>query len=161
VIFATSKAVLIAWDMGRGPTYKSDSPERAHALYRVYRNGVAIGDTTAEAFDDILVHPGAVYTYRVCAVDEEGTETAVGPSFEVHVPRRPPKDLIPPTAPADLTATVNGDVVEWEWTPGSEEDPTRLLAYLVYDSAQEQPAAVVWAHDADGEPVTSWSEPWS
>jgi len=47
----------------------------------------------------------------------------------------------------------------WTWTPSSKADPTRLLAYLVYDSNQSQPKAVVWARGAVGDPVTSWPEP--
>ena len=90
MIHATSKAVLVAWDMGLGPTFKGGA--RAHALYRVYRDGAPIGDTCAEAFYDANVRRGAVHTYTAFAVAPDGSETALGPSFTVHVPRVAPSD---------------------------------------------------------------------
>ena len=136
---ATSKAVLIAWDMGRGPTFKAGA--RRHPLYRVYRDGARIGDTCAEAFYDRHVRRGAVYTYRVFAVAPGGAETAVGPTFTVHVPSRRPRDRIPPTAPEKLTTK--------GWTPSSDSG-SGVLAYFVERDNGSQPWAVLWNSGEDG-----------
>ena len=139
MIHATSKAVLVAWDMGLGPTFKGGA--RAHALYRVYRDGAPIGDTCAEAFYDANVRRGAVHTYTAFAVAPDGSETAVGPSFTVHVPRVAPRDRIAPTAPEDLTTA--------GWTPSSDSD-SGVLAYFVERNSGPQPWAVLWNSGAGG-----------
>jgi len=140
VIHATSKAVLIAWDMGQGPTFRSDGT-RAHALYRVYRDGVATGETHAEAFYDVNVRRGAVYYYQVRAVLEDGSESPVGPSFTVHVPRRRPDDRIAPTKPEKLTRR--------GWKPSSDSG-SGVLAYFVERESGPQPWAVLWNSGEDG-----------
>lgn len=137
MIHATSRAVLIAWDMGLGPTFQVDGT-RAHALYRVYRDGATIGDTHAEAFYDTHVRRGAVYTYRVFAVGQDGSESAVGPSFTVHVPRAAPGDRVAPTVPEDLTTA--------GWTPSSDSS-SGVLAYFVERDSGPQPWAVLWNPD--------------
>ena len=147
---ATSKAVLIAWDMGRGPTFRADG-SRYHALYRVYRDGVAIGDTCAEAFYDTKVRRGAVYYYRVFAVAEDGSESHVGPTFTVHVPRVPPRDHVPPTVPENLTTT--------GWTPSSDSG-SGVLAYFVERDNGSQPWAVLWNSDEDG-PTSGKRHEWT
>ena len=146
MIHATSKAVLIAWDMGQGPTFRSDGT-RAHDLYRVYRATggstflAAIGDTHAEAFYDTSVRRGAVYHYRVTAVAEDGSESPVGPTFTVHVPRVPPADRIAPTVPEKLTTT--------GWSPSSDSG-SGVLAYFVERDSGPQPWAVLWNSGEDG-----------
>ena len=146
---ATSKAVLIAWDMGRGPTFKAGA--RRHPLYRVYRDGARIGDTCAEAFYDRHVRRGAVYTYRVFAVAPGGAETAVGPTFTVHVPSRRPRDRIPPTAPEKLTTK--------GWTPSSDSG-SGVLAYFVERDNGSQPWAVLWNSGEDG-PTSGKRHEWT
>ena len=150
MIHATSKAVLIAWDMGLGPTFRTDGT-RAHALYRVYRDGVATGETHAEAFYDTSVRRGAVYHYRVAAVAEDGSESAVGPTFTVHVPRRRPDDRIPPTIPQKLTTT--------GWSP-SADSGSGVLAYFVERDSGPQPWAVLWNSGEDG-PTSGKRHEWT
>jgi hypothetical protein len=164
VITATSEAVLIAWDMGQGPTYKADAPERVHALYRVYRNGLPIGDTAAEVFYDQIVYDGSVYKYEVFVVDG-GSETPVGPVFTAHVPRRrigkatTLEDRVAPTAPSDFAGAgvfAGGrEGVLYSWTPSSDSG-SGILAYFVESNNGSQPQAVLWNPDGKR---TEWTEP--
>lgn len=160
--------IMIAWDAMLGPTFHGDSSRPFHhfvvsrGLKGDGSDAVVIGRTEAEAYVDRAVQPSVVYYYRARGADEnESTLTDVGPMFSVATKPAPPYDLIPPTTPADLSADVEGDTLKWAWTPSVKSDPTRLLAYLVYDSNQEQPKAVVWAFDPVGAYVTSWDEPWT
>jgi hypothetical protein len=165
VITATSEAVLIAWDMGQGPTYKADAPERVHALYRVYRNGLPIGDTAAEVFYDQIVYDGSVYKYEVFVVDGD-SETPVGPVFTAHVPRRrigkatTLEDRVAPTAPSHFACSVvvtedGREGIRFTWTPSSDSG-SGICAYFVEANNGSQPEAALW--NPGGE-RTEWTEP--
>jgi chitodextrinase len=103
--------------------------------YRIYRNGVGIGYSTATSFGDKSLQPGVSYTYTVTAIDLSGNESsqsypvtattsgvaapAVAASSQTSNPSVPPTATItvaaPPTLSASPTATPAGGTLTATW----------------------------------------------
>jgi hypothetical protein len=73
--------------------------------YRVLRNGVELGTTTAMAWTDTAVSPGATYSYVVQAFDAAGNKRDSAPVTAV-VPSLPRADSPLPPPPFDTTRPV-------------------------------------------------------
>ena len=75
--------------------------------YNVYRDSSLLGSTTSNAFTDSTL-ADATYLYEVSAVDDIGESTSKA-SVSATV------NNIPPDAPTNLTAIVDGDSVDLSW----------------------------------------------
>ena len=159
---------LIAWDMGRGPTFAVDPlgksiGEKFLGECEVWRAqdpenlggaAVCIGETRSEAFLDTSAQDGAVYYYWVMERVPSGGLRQVGPMFDVEMPYawEYPMDIAP-TPPESLIAESARDGILLSWVisvDGDDEDqPGRsgIVAYFVYDSNQDAPDSVVWVDE--------------
>jgi len=72
---ASSTAVLLTW------TPSTDNV--GVNLYRVYRNGVSIGDTLSPSYSDTFLKPGTTYSYTVTAEDLAGNVSAQSAAVSV------------------------------------------------------------------------------
>jgi chitodextrinase len=96
----------------------------AIASYAVARDGATLGSTSTTTYGDSGLAPGATVTYAVTATDTTGN---VGPAATVSVTL---PDTLPPSAPANVTATVGRDGhVRVSWTAAS--DNVRVVSYRV------------------------------
>jgi chitodextrinase len=94
------------------------------ASYTVARDGASLGSTTATTYSDGGLVPGSTVTYAVTATDSAGN---VGPAATVSVTL---PDTLPPSAPANVTATVGRDGhVHIAWTAAT--DNIRVVSYRV------------------------------
>ena len=87
--------------------------------YKVYRDSSLIASPTTNAFTDTTLADGT-YLYEVSAVDDAGESTSKA-SVSATVNNEPP------TAPTNLTATVNGSNVNLNWNEVSD-----ATSYNVY-----------------------------
>ena len=96
----------------------------AIASYAVARDGATLGSTSTTTYGDSGLAPGATVTYAVAATDTTGN---VGPAATVSVTL---PDTLPPSAPANVTATVGRDGhVRVSWTAAT--DNVRVVSYRV------------------------------
>ena len=104
----------------------------AVAGYRIYRDGVQIGATTATTYSDTTAVPSSSYTYYAVAYDTSGNVSP--PSNTVTV--QTPADTVPPTTPAGLAATAAGPAeVDLTWSPST--DDVGVAGYEIFrDGAQ-------------------------
>ena len=151
---------LIAWDAGQGPhfargaggAYLKRKPFESYDVYRTAGaadlTGVLIGTTRAEAFLDFDAPEGLVVFYRVVGRTKGGGTLPVGARITAVIPRRlfASADTTPPSEPDHFKVYLRdgGNLLRWSAACDAESG---LLAYLVYDSNQDQPDSVVWAND--------------
>jgi chitodextrinase len=94
------------------------------ASYAVARDGAPLGSTATTAYGDSGLVPGTTVRYAVTATDTAGN---VGPAATVSVTL---PDTLPPSAPANVTATVGRDGhVRVAWTAAT--DNVRVVSYRV------------------------------
>jgi M6 family metalloprotease-like protein len=94
--------------------------------YRVRRDGSLLAQVKGLSFVDNNVQAGRSYRYEVRAEDgagNRGPTTAASPSPIVV------QDMTPPSAPANLTATVSGTSVDLAW--GAATDNVGVTGYRV------------------------------
>jgi len=112
--------------------------------YEVFRDGAAtaIGTTTGTTFSDSGLAPDSTHSYAVVAVDAAGNRSALSNTASATTSSAPP-DVTPPTAPADLTATVNVDarVINLSWTAST--DDVAVTGYRVFRDNGATPIATV------------------
>ena len=102
-----------------------------------------VADATAErAFVDHTALPGesSCYTVRAVAAAEPLVESAASNEACIDV-----KDVLPPAAPAGVTALPREDGIELSWSPSPEAD---LATYRVYRTAAGAGAAELLAEVA-------------
>lgn len=90
---ANPRRVELSWNAAR-------DEESGVAGYRVYRDGVRVGDPAETSFADEEVEPETTYTYRVSAVNGAGTEGEPSPPATVTTPAE--EDRTPPAPPTGL-----------------------------------------------------------
>jgi uncharacterized delta-60 repeat protein len=112
--------------------------------YDVFRDGAAtaIGTTTGTTFSDSGLAPDSTHSYAVVAVDAAGNRSALSNIASATTSSAPP-DVTLPTAPADLTATVNVDarVINLSWTAST--DDVAVTGYRVFRDNGATPIATV------------------
>ncbi len=97
------------------------------ALYRVYRDGVLVGDATATSFVDYGLLPDLTYGYTVAAVDVSGNTSS--PSSLVEGTTL--SDSVPPSIPEGLEAEIlsTGDI-QLNWLVSA--DNVGIAGYRVF-----------------------------
>ncbi len=87
--------------------------------YQIYRNGALLATAPGTTYVDTSVSPGTLNSYYVIAVDANSEDSPASNTATVTTPA-----LIPPSAPANLTAAAVGPTqVNLSWTaatPGNE-----------------------------------------
>ena len=119
--------------------------------YVVYRDGSQIALTSSSRYMDEGLRPFTTYVYWVTAFDDDGDES--DPSATVQVTTL---DDTPPTAPADLVATISeGPRVDLTWT-ASEDPESGVAEYRVFRDGSEVGTAATNAYQ-DSEVVSGGS----
>jgi fibronectin type 3 domain-containing protein len=105
---------------------ESVDPQTGVALYRIYRDGVAIATTTELSFFDTTVVPGQPYVYQVSAENADTIESGLSNTA------RTDGDLTPPTIPTQLRVVFGtSNEVELTWQPSSDPE-SGVLDYTIY-----------------------------
>jgi chitodextrinase len=103
------------------------------ALYRIFRDGVQVGQSATTTYVDGSLTAGTTYTYQVEAVDAAGNRSAR--SVEVEGSTLAP-DETPPSTPAAVAARARSPVaIELEWQASS--DDAALAFYRVFRDSVE------------------------
>ena len=97
-------------------------------LYRVYRDGARVAETSDTGFEDTGLRSSTTYTYEVSAVNGAGLEGArAGPASA-----RTDPDETPPSVPEDFSAEATGpETAELDWSPSTDPE-SGVESYLVY-----------------------------
>jgi uncharacterized delta-60 repeat protein len=114
--------------------------------YQVFRDGAAtaIGTTAGTTFGDIGLTPGSTHSYTVAAFDAAGNRSSLSnaASATTFAPPPPPIDVTPPTAPANLSATVNAsNAIVLSWTAAT--DNVGITGYRVFRDNGATPISTV------------------
>ena len=93
--------------------------------YAIYRDGILLDRSGTESYTDPALTPGATHSYTVTATDVAGNESAPSDPVEVVA------DAGPPTAPTDLSATLDANEdVSLSWTAST--DDVGVTRYGIY-----------------------------
>jgi len=99
--------------------------------YKIYRNSVQIGTSTASSYSDTGLAELTTYTYEVSAYDAAGNESAKSRPYEGRT-----LDGTPPSVPTGLTATpVSETRVNLSWTAST--DNVGVTDYRLYRNGVE------------------------
>ena len=113
--------------------------------YEVFRDGgaAAVGTTSGTTFSDTGLAPDSTHSYAVVAVDAAGNRSALSNTASATTLSAAPADVTPPTAPADLTATVNVDArtINLSWSASTDE--VAVTGYRVFRDNGATPIATV------------------
>ena len=118
-VTSSPRSVVLSWEA----TTDCGAPA---AGYRVLRDGVAIGSTSALTFKDLgapNLDPGRVVRYSVQSIDRAGNASAPSEDAVVTLP-----DLTPPTRPT-LAASLVAGRVEVRWAASSNRGRVRYSIY--------------------------------
>ena len=120
--------------------------------YRVYRDGLQIGTTTAtvRTFTETLVPVGS-HTYNVAALDAAGNVSPQSAAAIANIVSL--LDTTAPTTPAGLQATAAGSSVTLVWTAAT--DNVGVTGYGVYRRTK---GALAWTKIADAPAVTATTD---
>jgi len=103
------------------------------AGYQIYRNGVAVGTTSATTYSDVGLDANTTYTYGVAAFDAAGTVSAPSATASATTP---PPDMAPPSVPSNLQApNVASSSVTITWSPST--DNVAVAGYLVFRNGNQ------------------------
>lgn len=117
------KAVIAAKSIAL--TWSASTDNVSVAGYRIYRNGTALGTTTAAAYTDSAVTQGGAYQYQVVALDTAGNPSTPSASQPIGFP-----DTTKPSAPTKLTLTPAKASIVLRWAAST--DNVGVTAYRVY-----------------------------
>lgn len=96
--------------------------------YRVYRNGVQVGNVTTPQFTDTQLTPSTAYSYAVAAFDAAGNTSARSTTLTVATRAAP--DTTPPSAPTGLSASALASTqVQLTWQTAT--DNIGVTGYIV------------------------------
>ncbi|NPA81254.1 MAG: fibronectin type III domain-containing protein [Epsilonproteobacteria bacterium] len=118
------REIKLTWD---------PNPEKDIAYYKIYRNLLIkdifrpIGKSTTTEYVDKIKKDGAVYYYKVTAVDKDGLESLMQDRPVMG------KTLDKPKPPKITYATVVGTTANIEWTPMDD----RAVSYIVIKSFRD------------------------
>lgn len=99
--------------------------------YRIYRNGVQVGNTSSTSYANIGLAAATTYTYTVVAYDSAGNTSPASIAASGTTHSLPQSDSTAPTTPMGLVATVvSSSQINLAWNPSS--DDVRVVGYRVY-----------------------------
>ncbi len=130
----------------------SSDPESGIAGYRIYRDGVQVGQTAQRQYTDTGLDPATEYEYRVSAVNGQGLESdRSDPASATTL------DASPPTVPQNLTTSpVGTERIDLSWT-ASEDPESGVAGYLVFrDDSQVGTTAQTVFQDDGLTPATEY-----
>ncbi len=130
----------------------SSDPESGIAGYRIYRDGVQVGQTPQHQYTDTGLDPATEYEYRVAAVNGQGLESdRSNPASATTL------DASPPTVPQNLAASpVGTERIDLSWT-ASEDPESGVTGYLVFrDGSQVGTTAQTVFQDDGLTPATEY-----
>ncbi len=105
----------------------ASDPESGVAQYRVYRDGSLAGTATSLALADLGLTHSTTYSYQVSAVNGSGLESPLSAAVAATT-----LDGTPPTAPADLAATVlSSSRIDLTWSAAADPE-SGIQRYQVY-----------------------------
>lgn len=113
--------------------------------YQVFRDAgvTAIGTTTGTTFHDTGLDPDSTHSYAVIAVDAAGNRSALSNTASAKTSAAPPSDVTPPTAPANLAATLNvtTNAINLSWSAST--DDVGVTGYRVFRDGGATPLSTV------------------
>lgn len=111
--------------------------------YEVFRDGgaTAIGTTSGTKFSDTGLAAESTHSYVVLAFDDAGNRSAVSNTASATTLAAAPQDVTPPTAPSDLTATVEGASINLSWSAST--DDVGVTGYRIFRDNAAAPIATV------------------
>jgi len=113
----TSTTVTLSW----GPSVDNESDLGA---YRVYRDGVLLGATTATTWTDSAFDPAAGYLYLITGTNAAGLESAASASVDT-------SDSVPPSCAGALFGSRSGETITLNWAPAWDAK-SGVKEYRVY-----------------------------
>ncbi|HSR15352.1 MAG TPA: fibronectin type III domain-containing protein, partial [Gemmatimonadales bacterium] len=130
----------------------STDPESGITGYRVFRDGVEVGETVQTVYQDDGLSAGTSYAYYIVARNGDDLESA--PSQIVSAATF---DGTGPTTPADLVATATGTgTIELVWS-ASEDPESGIASYKVFrDGAEIGSTAQTTFQDTGLDPATPY-----
>ena len=130
----------------------SSDPESGIAGYRIYRDGVQVGQTAQRQYTDTGLDPATEYEYRVSAVNGQGLESDRSDRASATT-----LDASPPTVPQNLTTSpVGTERIDLSWT-ASEDPESGVAEYLVFrDDSQVGTTAQTVFQDDGLTPATAY-----
>jgi fibronectin type 3 domain-containing protein len=114
-----------------GLSWTSSTDNIGVAGYRITRNATLVGTVTGTSYTDAGLLPSTAYNYQIVAFDAGGnSSTGAAAGATTLTP-----DLVPPTAPTVLTATLGkGSKVALSWKAST--DAVGVAGYRVYKNGQ-------------------------
>lgn len=114
-------------------TWQSSTDNVAVAGYNVYQDGSVITQTAAPSYEAAGLSPATEYSFSVSAYDTVGNVSNQSINIDATTLAQ---DLIPPTAPASLSATpVSASEIDLSW-PASH-DNVGVAGYNVYQDGSQ------------------------
>lgn len=110
----------------------------AVAGYKIYRNGVKIGDVSVTNFTDKNLTPETPYTYQIAAYDTSNNPSANSTALTVTTDKDP-TDKTPPTVPQNLKSTnvtTNSISITWD----RSTDINGVTGYTVFHDTKTNQA---------------------
>ncbi|HKV37161.1 MAG TPA: hypothetical protein VJP89_22660 [Pyrinomonadaceae bacterium] len=111
--------------------------------YEIFRDGgaTAIAKTNGTSFSDKGLAADSTHSYVVLAFDEAGNRSALSNTASATTLSAPPQDVTPPTAPAGLTATIDGATINLSWSAST--DDIGVTGYRVFRDNGATPIGTV------------------
>jgi len=113
--------------------------------YQVFRDGeaTAIGTTTGTTFSDTGLAAESTHSYAVVAVDAAGNRSELSNTATATTLSAAPADVLPPSAPTGLTASVNDAtrVIDLSWSAST--DDVGVSGYRIFRDSSATPTATV------------------
>ena len=119
--------VLLTWE---GPEYDGLSPITSFAIWREDDAApFSIGEVGPDIFEynDTTTFNGETYQYFVLALNEIGES---GRSDRVQ--GEPIKEIVPPSPPKALTASLSGDAIDITWEGVDDDGGNEVSSYNIY-----------------------------
>ncbi|MES9991616.1 MAG: fibronectin type III domain-containing protein [Candidatus Thiodiazotropha sp.] len=124
----TATTITLGWSASNDDT--------ATTGYRIFRDGVEVGNSSATNYHDSGLSPDTQYQYQVSAYDAAGNESALSDVIVQSTMVSDNSDTTPPEVPTGLNAdSVTSNTIALSWSESS--DDTATTGYRVYRGGTE------------------------